>query len=149
MSTRKARTALVIMISAILFWGTVSISAEKGTEKKDVTRKVLTGEVSGLGPNFIAVVYKVDIDKGVEYEMALPLKKDAQFQFIKSLKELGIGDKVSVIYEEEKTSSVEKVNDKEEVKESVKREGTLVRLESKVPSSAVYTGTEPEENPSP
>ncbi|MFH0796597.1 MAG: hypothetical protein V2A65_06000 [Candidatus Omnitrophota bacterium] len=133
---------ILLTLLTFLFCGIMFAAEEKGTEKKDVTRKTLTGEVSGLGPNFIAITYQVDTAKGVEYEMALPLKKDAQFQFIKSLKELGIGDKVSVIYEEEKTSSVENVNDKEEVKESVKREATLVRLEGKAPSSAIYTGSE-------
>ena len=97
--------------------------------------------MSGVGKNFIAIIYQIDTAKGIEYEMALPLKKDAQYQFVKSLKELGIGDKVSVTYEEEKTFSIEKVNNKEEVKERVKREAILIKFEGKAPSGSVYVGT--------
>ena len=35
-----------ILVATLLFW-TAGISAEKGTEKKDVTRKVLTAYLTG------------------------------------------------------------------------------------------------------
>ena len=118
--------------------------------KSEKTLKLLTGEVGGLGPNFIAIVYEKDEEKGIEYEIALPLAKDASFQSIQNLKELEVGDKVTIQYEEETSTYKEKVKDtkgeeKEELKKESKREGKIVRFDSRPQKSSIYVGSETEE----
>jgi len=140
----KKKVLLTILV--IISFAGIVLSEEKGN--KGDTKKVIktiTGEVGGIGPNFIAIVYQKDEEKGVEYEMALPLKEDVKFQFVKNLKELQVGDKVTVQYEEEITTYTEKVKDekgkeKEQIKEETKRTGTIVRFESRPQPQSVYLG---------
>ena len=142
MNKKKVFLTVLIIIS---FAGLV-LAGEK--ENKGQTKKVLktiTGEVGGIGPNFIAIVYQKDEEKGVEYEIALPLKENVKFQFVKSLKDLKVGDKVTVQYEEETTTYTEKVKDekgkeKEEIKEESKRQATIIKFESRPQPQSVYLG---------
>lgn len=100
-----------MIISGILvlcFSGIGFIRAEEEA-KKTVAVKELQGEVSGISSNFIAILYGQD--KKTSYEMALTLDKDVRIEDRKSLKDIGVGDVVSVSYEE--TTETKKQDDKE------------------------------------
>jgi len=77
--------------------------------KKTVAVKELQGEVSGISSNFIAILYGQD--KKTSYEMALTVDKDVKIENRKSLKDIGVGDIVSVSYEE--TAETKKEGDKD------------------------------------
>lgn len=64
---------------------------------KTETRQV-SGEVAGISPNFIAVLY--DQDSSASYEMALAMDKNTRIAHKASWKDINIGDTVSVRYEE-------------------------------------------------
>lgn len=68
--------------------------------KIEAVNKKITGEVSGVSNNFIAVVYgKSDKDKA-SLEMAFNIGSHVNIVNKKSLKEIGIGDIVEVEYQE-------------------------------------------------
>jgi hypothetical protein len=71
-------------------------TAVKVTIKKQI--KTVTGEVSAISGNFIAVLY--GSDKDTSYEMALNMNKEVKVAHKKSLKDIVQGDTVSVSYEE-------------------------------------------------
>jgi hypothetical protein len=76
---------------------------EKDKEKVKTTSvmKEVEGEVTWIGQNKIAILYRVDEAKGEEYEILLPLdEKDLTFVHKKNLGEIGKGDTVNVQYEE-------------------------------------------------
>lgn len=81
--------------------------AGTGFAREDKERKIvktetnrIRGKVSGLGKDFISVVYGQDKEKGIDYEMFLPIDKNIQIQHKKNLGEIKIGDAVSVLYED-------------------------------------------------
>ena len=106
-------------------------SAEMLKDEK-VTYKRVTGEVGGVGAQFIAVEYKHDLATGAGYEMAFPVDDRAVFQRIKSLKELKLGDEVEVEYRE-----TEFKNEHDEVQH--KRVATRVALVKVAPVEAAET----------
>ena len=62
--------------------------------------KIISGEVSAISKDFIAVVYRSDNTHGSEEEIALPIAKDATVEHKKSLSEIIPGDMVDVEFEE-------------------------------------------------
>jgi len=99
------RRGLVLAIAAGLILGAVSsgaFAADKEVKTQVVEREV-SGEVGGISPRFIAVVY--DYKNGIACEMGLPMDKDTRVSGNKKLSEIGTGDIVRVVYEE--TSEIE------------------------------------------
>jgi len=63
-------------------------------------KKSITGEITALDYNFIAVTYRKDEKRGIEYEIAFPLNKDVKVINRKGLNELLIGDIITLTYDE-------------------------------------------------
>jgi len=78
------------------------IFAEEKKEKNIVksTEKEITGEVSAISKNFIAIVYQRDEEKGIEYEMAFTLDENIELKNKKRIEEINVGDIVKLTYEE-------------------------------------------------
>lgn len=58
------------------------------------------GEISAIGKNYINLIYKRDLTKGIEYEMMLVLDEDVTFEFKKALQDFSIGDMIKVKFED-------------------------------------------------
>jgi hypothetical protein len=69
-------------------------------EKEVVVTMEVSGRVSGLSPNFIAVIYGRDDTGKVSLEMAFNLDKDVKVAHKNSIKEIGLGDEVKITYAE-------------------------------------------------
>jgi hypothetical protein len=69
--------------------------------------KTITGEVGGISPNFIAIMYGSDSKSEIALEMALSIDKNVQVEHKESLKEIGFGDTVTVAYEEKSAQDPE------------------------------------------
>ena len=60
----------------------------------------LTGEVSAISKDFIAIVFRRDEKKGTEEEIGLPIPKNVIVEHKKSLDQIAVGDMVSIQYDE-------------------------------------------------
>lgn len=102
--TLIAATALLLTISH-----TVSAQeAQQGQEPKAaVSMKQITGTVSGLSARHLSVLYSSDPERGASLEAAFNLDKDVRVIHKQSLKEIAVGDTVSVAYEETVTRTAE------------------------------------------
>lgn len=69
-------------------------------EKEEIARKSVSGEVSGVSANFIAVAYGIKEKEQSSLEMAFDVDKDVKIEHKKSIKEIGLGDTVEVVYDE-------------------------------------------------
>jgi len=96
---------LILSIVGVVF------AQEKEKAKKSLIQEV-SGEVSAISKDFIAIVYKRDAQRGSEEEIGLPLAKDVRLEHKKSLDEINVGDIVSVQLEEyvDEDESGKKVN---------------------------------------
>lgn len=72
----------------------------EGTKRAGRVIKGISGEVSAISKDFIAVVYRRDEAKGTEEEIALPIAKGVIIEHKKNLSEIGVGDTVNVEFEE-------------------------------------------------
>jgi hypothetical protein len=66
--------------------------------REEVSDKTLEGEVSGVSPTFLAIVYGQD-DK-TSYEIPFKVNKNVRFERAKSMDDVKVGDSVQVAYEE-------------------------------------------------
>lgn len=96
---------------ALLISFCFSFSGYAQPARSSVTAKVVEGEISGMGKDYIAIVYKKEAEKGAEYEILLPLDDEVKLVHKKNLKELNIGDRVNIEFDEikEANDSKEKV----------------------------------------
>jgi hypothetical protein len=83
---------------------------------KEVTVKKITGEVMGISQNFISVLYGIDEKKQASLEMAFDIDKDVKIENKVDLKQINIGNIVTVTYEE----ITEKLKDDKEKKIKIK-----------------------------
>ena len=65
-----------------------------------LTEKTLTGIVSALTADFIAIVYNVDKNTQAEYEMPFSIPADIKLSRASSLSNISLGDTVEVLYQE-------------------------------------------------
>lgn len=72
----------------------------EGTKKTGRVVKGISGEVSAISKDFIAIVYRRDEAKGTEEEIALPIAKGVIIEHKKNLSEIAVGDTVNVEFEE-------------------------------------------------
>ena len=99
----KGRLELIFFISglaALVFSPFTLFAQEKTARKAARTINVISGEVSAISKDFIAIVYGRNAAKGSEEEIALPIAKDVIIEHKKNLSEIGAGDTVDVEYEE-------------------------------------------------
>ncbi len=95
----------LIILALVFTLGISSIalakSAEQGSSRiVKTSTKELTGTISGISIDSISLVYKEDKQKGIEYEILLPLNSDIEIQHKKSLKDFNVGDMASVAFDE-------------------------------------------------
>jgi len=133
---KQIRVAVLWMI--MLFNLAGILLAEQGPEKAKSTFKGVTGEISAVSKDFIAIVYQRNEKTGTEEEIAFPVPKDVKLDHIQNLGQLGVGDFVDVAFEERT----------EEGKEgpTTKRIATVIRFVRKAAkpqeSSALTSGEE-------
>jgi hypothetical protein len=92
---RKSAFKALCLVTILVFGLIGLVKAEE--ERLERVSKQISGEISGISSNFIAVVY--GSDSQTSYEMALNIGKDVKLEYIKSLSEIGVGDTVKVTYD--------------------------------------------------
>jgi hypothetical protein len=100
---RLHRLDTIVVISCfVLFLFSLDTHLKAEEEEPTITTetKEVQGEVSMIGRDYISVVYMRDLDKGIEYEMQLPIDEDLSFIHARDLNEIKVGDIVRVTYEE-------------------------------------------------
>lgn len=108
---RKITQMMGIGLVIVLFLHSgVNAEGQQGKGRKPVKRTgVVQGEISGISKNYISIVYERDKEKGIEYEMLLPInRKDLQIEHKRNLDEFKVGDIVSVTFEDTVTGDNEK-----------------------------------------
>lgn len=90
----------IILILLIGFTFSLAAPAKDKKDKTTIMKgKDVTGEISMIESTYISVIYKRDKDKGIEYEMMLPLNKEVIFTRTK-LEDLSVGDEIIVSSDE-------------------------------------------------
>ncbi len=128
MITKIAKISCLGLLVALLIFCLVTVGEAKKAEKKDksgtdedttegpvdepaVEVKEILGEVSGIGSKFVVVVYRRDVEKGIDYEMLFTMdKNEVEIAQARDLSKISIGDTVKIQYEE-KTEQADKVNE--------------------------------------
>ena len=92
------KTGLVV----ILLLGLMGAAFAEGNKKSErySAMKEISGELTAITKDSIAIMYYFDKDKSKEYEISLPIAKDVKLGHLKSLSELAVGDIVNVQYAE-------------------------------------------------
>jgi hypothetical protein len=104
------------MVLFLLCWITIGQAEEgKGEIKTIRIAKQIQGKISGIGKDYITICYERDKEKGIEYEMLLPIEKDIKLVHKSSLSEIWVDDTVKISYEE--TQGEYEVVGKEGIKE--------------------------------
>jgi hypothetical protein len=111
MRRKNGKIIMGWVIVLVLGFMATALAEPEEEAKKTVVVKELQGEVGGISSNFIAVLYGMDAKKEAALEMALAMDKDVKIEDRKSLKDIGLGDIVSVSYEE--TTETKKEGDKD------------------------------------
>lgn len=82
----------------------------KGGASESVAAQTLRGTVSYADGKYVAIVYQRDDAKGEEYEMGFWVDQNVNFQRVKGLSQLNVGDTVEIQYDEIQESYVEEVD---------------------------------------
>lgn len=106
----------MIVLSSLCF-GQGAHAQEEKEEEAMVVVKEVSGKVSAIRSNFITIVYKKNVEKGIEYEIDFPIDKDVRVVHKKSLSEIKAGDMVIVKYEQEQKED-----------EVIKDDGSIERI---------------------
>ncbi len=88
--------ALMVLVSITLAFAENEKSAAVGTK----TAKEVEGPISGIGKDYISIIYQKDDNDGIDYEIMLPLSEDMAMEHKQNLANLKVGDTVRVQYEE-------------------------------------------------
>ena len=83
--------------------GQAAVTESAAAARNEVTKvetKEVTGEVSGVSKDFIAIVYKKDDASHASYEVALPIQGTPILQHISNVKQIKVGDTITVQYDE-------------------------------------------------
>lgn len=95
------KKTVTILIAVCLFFGLHGfVYAQKEKTTKVTRLKDISGEVSGVGKDYISVVYYRNPEGTMEKELLLPVEKDAELVRAKKLDQIKIGDIVDIRYEE-------------------------------------------------
>ena len=98
---------------------TAADTAAASKDAKAVTapvQKEVQGEISDIGKDYISIVYNQDTEKGIEYEMRLPIDENIKFEHRKNLKEFVVGDIIKVEFEDAAQAEAGKVELRRKVK---------------------------------
>lgn len=111
----------------------------KQTEGRNVIKTVskeITGQVSAISKNFIAVVYQAN--KNNEYEMGLYIEGVPELERVKDFAQIQAGDTVTVVYDE----ATEKDEEDKEFARHVARKIIFVRKAPPPPETEVLVSEE-------
>ncbi|MDP3052459.1 MAG: hypothetical protein Q8N22_00690 [bacterium] len=81
--------------------------------KEEILEKTLDGEIAGVSPNFIAIIYGQD--ENTAYEITFNITKDTRLERIKNIKNLKPGDTVWVNYKEKVIKKGKEIRVKERI----------------------------------
>lgn len=134
---RKRKIVFHIAASClfIIFFLFQNAQAEKAEIKTGNVMKGVSGEVSAIGKDYIAIVYNRDMKKGTEEEIMLSIAKDIKLEHKRSLSEIGAGDTVEVQFEE----VTEQTNEGPRTKR-IAKVIRFIRAAVKQPESSVLVG---------
>ncbi|MBU1044182.1 MAG: hypothetical protein KJ915_07275 [Candidatus Omnitrophica bacterium] len=93
----------ICMVALLLNIGlNASVRAENeiAAGKKNIASKEIQGIVSGIGYGSISIVYKSDAKSGTADEILLPLDELEEIIHKQNIKQINVGDTVSVQYNE-------------------------------------------------
>jgi hypothetical protein len=98
----RAMQRKILLALSIMGIGLYAIAPAQGEETKKAGKviKGISGEVSAISKDFIAIVYRRDAARGSEEEIALPIAKGVIVEHKKNLSEIAIGDMVDVEFAE-------------------------------------------------
>lgn len=145
-----ARRFLIIVMVSLISLGIYNLSFaqqnKKTTESKsgvsnvqwpkiEAVNKKVSGEVSGVSNNFIAVVYGRNEKAKSSLEMAFNIGSHVNVMNKKSLKEIGIGDTVEVEYQEITRTEADGKKSSKSVAQAVNFVKAGVRIEPVIPVS--------------
>ena len=91
---------LISLIILVTFNSMALAKEDTAKAKKTITAKEVQGEISGITKDYISVIYKKDEEKGVDYEIFLPIEQDIGLEHKQNLGELKLGDIVRIEYQE-------------------------------------------------
>ncbi|MBU1087048.1 MAG: hypothetical protein KKD05_05965 [Candidatus Omnitrophica bacterium] len=98
------KNLLFIAVVALLLNIGLNASARAENEitagKKNIASKEIQGIVSGIGYGSISIVYKSDAQAGTAEEILLPLDELEEIIHKQNIKQINVGDTVSVQYNE-------------------------------------------------
>ncbi|MFH1062871.1 MAG: hypothetical protein V1747_08345 [Candidatus Omnitrophota bacterium] len=99
---KKMRNLLLVGLLAVVCVCVSPLQAENEAVggKKDIASKEIQGIVSGIGYGSISVEYKGDAEKGTAEEILLPLDEMEQIIHKQNIKQINVGDTVSIQYDE-------------------------------------------------
>lgn len=102
---KKIKTQLFICIGALML--SICLNAVSGwaqneavSEQKNLAKKEVQGEVSGIGYGLISIVYQRDAEKGTAEEILLPLDEVEQIIHKQNINQINVGDTVRIQYDE-------------------------------------------------
>lgn len=93
-------TVCGIMLAVFVFCIAQCSAQEKNAKKVVTSVREIEGEVSGIGYNAIAIIYNRNLQTGVEEEILLPYDAVTPVVNKKTVKDISIGDTVSIQIEE-------------------------------------------------
>lgn len=99
MKIGRAGLFILLLIFIGLIPG-IALGQAPPEEKEEIIRKSVSGEVAGVSANFIAVAYGISEKEQSSLEMAFDVDKNVKIDHKKSIKEIGLGDMVEVVYDE-------------------------------------------------
>jgi hypothetical protein len=118
-----------VILSGILMIGlccgfSIGYAAEKENPNiiKETAMKKMTGEVQGISRNFISILYAQD--EKTSYEMAFDIDKDVKIENKADLKNINVGNIVTVTYQE----TTEKPKDDKDGKKIKVKNRTVKRI---------------------
>ena len=96
----KNQISLAVMTGLIILLSGAVLAQENQEKNIEVAQKEATGVIGSLSANFIAIETGVDSQAGAATEAAFDLSKNVRIEHKNSLKDLKVGDTVTVGYEE-------------------------------------------------
>lgn len=90
----------ILLLAAMGLIPMIAFGQSPQEEKEEKTSKSVSGEVTGVSANFIAVAYGINEKEQSSLEMAFDVDKNVKIDHKKSIKEIGLGDMVEVVYDE-------------------------------------------------
>lgn len=103
MITQIVKKITQIGLAIVLVLGFVGVACAEETNKEEKIETVVnqvTGEVSAISKNFIAVVHGLDAKGEAALEIPFNIGKDIKIEHKRSLSEISVGDTVMVTYED-------------------------------------------------